>query len=265
MANPMVLGREEAGRGPVLLLVHGFPFDSAMWSEQMAPLARERRVVAVDLRGRGRSQPAPAPWTLDTHADDLAATLDALGAKEVDLAGLSMGGYIAFAFARRHARRLRSLVLVDTKASADPPEGRKVRDEQAALVRREGTRALVPILIPKLLAPEAPAAAREKLEAMIARTPPETCANDLAAMRDRPDSAPESLRVPTLVVHGSADGLVPVEQARRMAAAIPGGRLVEIPGAGQGAPSEKPAEVTEAVATFLRELDARPRGGKGRA
>ncbi|MGH9197635.1 MAG: alpha/beta fold hydrolase, partial [Acidimicrobiia bacterium] len=97
MTEPMVLGYDEAGSGPVLLLVHGFPLDSTLWEKQLEGLKDIRRVVAVDLRGRGKSKADPNGWSVDLYADDVAKTIDSLGGDPVDVAGLSMGGYVVFA------------------------------------------------------------------------------------------------------------------------------------------------------------------------
>jgi len=260
MPSPIVLGAQQTGAGRPLVLVHGFPFDAEQWSEQLTTLAERRRVIAVDLRGRGRSTHAPNDdWTLDTHADDVARTLDDLGLARADVVGLSMGGYVAFALLRRHPGKVASLTLIDSKASADTAEARHGRDENARIVREHGTRALVPIMIPKLVAPSSPAWVSQKLAVMIERTPPATCIRDLMAMRDRPDSDPTSVRVPTLVLHGALDALMPVAAAHAMAAAIPGARFVEVPGSGHIACLENAPVVNQALASFLRELDGTAR------
>jgi pimeloyl-ACP methyl ester carboxylesterase len=256
LPSPIVLGTLQSGSGRPLLLVHGFPFDAEQWSEQMAPLAARRRVVAVDLRGRGRSTHAPdVDWTLDTHADDLARTLDELGVGPADVVGLSMGGYVAFAFLLRHPDKVASLTLIDSKSGGDTPEAKHGRDENARIVREHGTKALVPLLVPKLVAPTSPAWVGQKLSVMIERTPPSTCIRDLMAMRDRPDSDPAAVRVPALVLHGALDALMPVAAARTMAAAIPGARFVEIPGSGHIACLENADAVNQALSSFLAQLD----------
>jgi 3-oxoadipate enol-lactonase len=254
------LGYDEAGQGPPLVLVHGFPLDRRMWAFQLEGLAGIRRVVAVDLRGRGLSpHPAGGGWTIDDHADDVARTIEALGAGPVDVGGLSMGGYVLFALLRRHPAVIRSLLLMGTRAAADPPEIRTARVEQAALASEEGAGALAETLVPRMLAPQADEAVRASLERMVGDTPGDTAAADLIAMRDRPDSTPDlaSIAVPTLVLHGDADQLMPVDAAREMAASIPGARFSAIPGAGHVAPLENPRDANVALELFL----ARVSGG----
>ncbi|HVF11857.1 MAG TPA: alpha/beta fold hydrolase, partial [Actinomycetota bacterium] len=220
-----VLGYDEAGEGDVLLLVHGFPLDRTLWAEQLAGLSDIRRVVAVDLRGRGKSPDGQADgWSIDLYADDIAATIDSLGVDQVDLAGLSMGGYVVFNVLRKHPEKVRSLILIDTKSGDDPPEAKEGREKTAILVREKGTAELVNALLPKLFAPVATDAVKDKVRAMFENTPSETAAADALAMRDRVDSTPDlaEIKIPTLVLHGADDALMPSAGAKDMASAIPG-------------------------------------------
>jgi len=248
------LGYDEAGEGRVLLLVHGFPIDRRIWAHQVAGLSDVRRVVAVDLRGRGKS-PAPAEggWTIDDHADDLAETLDALDVQTADLGGISMGGYIAFAFYRRYPERVSSLILISTRATPDPPEYQTGRVTTAERARRYGTRALAGSMLPNLLAEGAPEPVQQQVLAMFDAVPGETSAADSLAMKDRADSTPmlASIAVPALVIEGAGEQLLPAGSARSLADAIPGARLVSIPNAGHFAPVENPDAVNGAIRGFL--------------
>ena len=139
MTEPMTLAYEERGAGPVLLMIHGFPFDRRMWFPQVAGLADIRTCVAVDLRGHGLSlDEGPHEFSMDLFADDIAKTLDDMGIDQVDVAGLSMGGYVAFALWRRHRPRVRSLILCDTKPEADSDEAKAGRDGAAKAILDEG-------------------------------------------------------------------------------------------------------------------------------
>ena len=114
---------DDVGEGPPVVLLHAFPLARAMWRPQVEALSPAYRLLVPDLRGFGGSSPLSAAPSIETMADDVAALLDALKiAEPVVLGGLSMGGYVALAFARRHAQRLRGLVLADTRAEADSPE-----------------------------------------------------------------------------------------------------------------------------------------------
>src|SRR5262245_39173754 len=97
---------------PPLLLVHGFPLDHSMWKYQLADLADAARIIAPDLRGFGRSGVTPGTVSMERYADDLAALLDALKiAEKIVFCGLSMGGYVAWQFWRKHASRVARLIL----------------------------------------------------------------------------------------------------------------------------------------------------------
>jgi len=253
MTSPVTIGYVEAGSGPVLLLVHGFPLDHSMWSEQLSALSDLRRVVAVDLRGRGKSPAEPNGWTMDDYADDLAATIDELGVDKADVAGMSMGGYVVLALWRRYPEKVRSLILIDTKASADSDEAKEGRDKTAALVREKGASELVEGLLPKLFGGPPDEELSQKVKAMFEATPGGTAAADALAMKDRPDSTVNlaTITVPALVIHGEQDALMPIDDAKGMAGLIPGAKFVSVPGAGHMSPIENPKAVNHALRVFL--------------
>lgn len=253
MTEPMVLGYDEAGSGPVLFLIHGFPLDRTLWEGQLEGLKDIRRVVAVDLRGRGKSEAKPNGWSVDLYADDVAKTIESLGSEPADIAGLSMGGYVVFALLRRHPEMVRSVILIDTKAGDDPPEAKEGREKTAATVREQGTLAVAEGLIPKLVSPGASQEVKKKALAMAKNTPGETVAADALAMRDRPDSTSDlgMIKVPAVVIHGEDDQLMPVAGAKEMADLIPGAKFVTIPRAGHLAPLENPLAVNDALRNFL--------------
>lgn len=255
------LGYDEAGEGQPLILVHGFPMDRRIWSSQLRDLAGVARVVAVDLPGRGKSPEqadGPGEASMDSYADHLAKTIKSLDAGPVDLAGVSMGGYILFAFWRRHPELVRSLILISTRSTEDPPVGKEGRKRVAALVLEKGTSELIPMMFPKLFGPNAGPEARESMKKMVQDLPPGGAAADSLAMGMRPASTPDlaSITVQTLVLHGQADELMPIDEAQEMAAGIKGANFVPIPGAGHLPPIENPAAVSQAMREFLMKRQA---------
>ncbi|MBI4728116.1 MAG: alpha/beta fold hydrolase [Acidobacteria bacterium] len=225
-----------------------------MWKAQLSGLSDAFRVVAVDLRGHGRSSDSgPRDYSMDLFADDLAATLDSIGVESAHVGALSMGGYVAFALWRRHPRRVNSLTLACTKAEADSPEGKEGRARAAALARERGTEALWAELESKMFGPSPSEEVRESVHRMFLRTPDEVAASDALAMRDRPDSTEDlpTISVPALWIAGAADQLMAPEAARAAAARIPGCRFVKIPGAGHLAPMEQPDAVNRAIREHL--------------
>ncbi|MEZ6098913.1 MAG: alpha/beta fold hydrolase [Pirellulaceae bacterium] len=260
IANGSVLNVHDEGRGPILLLVHGFPLDHSMWDGQIAGLADRFRVIAPDLSGFGRStfrtdfdQQSPVT-TMETFADELAALLDALQVQQkISLCGLSMGGYIAWQFWRRHRRRLDKLIVCDTRAGADPPEVARGRQLMAQRVLEEGAAPVAETMRPKLFADathnRSPAIVAQTVQVML-DTSPLAIAAAQNGMAQRPDvtSWLPQIDVPTLVLVGQSDVISPVAEMRDIAAAIPRAAFVEIAGAGHMAPLEDPAAVNAAIA-----------------
>lgn len=246
------------GEGPPVLFVHGFPLDHTMWHHQLAALDGWR-CIAPDLRGAGDSDVPSEDYTMGRYADDLRAACDALDVADAVCCGFSMGGYVLFEFLRRYRSRVRALVLCDTRPEADTVEGKRVRDENAALVEHEGVGALADRVVPKLFGATTRAVRPELVEQvreMALRQPAAGVIGALRAMRDRPDSTEllSGITVPTLVVHGAEDEVAPPAIARAMAARIPGARYLEVGRAGHLAPLEQPEGVTRALQEFLGEL-----------
>ena len=250
---------DDRGSGIPLVLLHGFPLDRRMWAEQMADSSLRGRMIVIDLPGFGQSQP-PRPFTIPALARSIRELLAQLDALPCVLAGLSMGGYIALNFAREFQGDLRGLILVDTRAEADTPQGKENRQKMIDLVRAKGSAAVADQMQPKLLSPDTVAhrpyqvrALRQMMEAV----PPQTIENALSAMRDRPDmtEALGSIAVPTLIVVGDADAITPPDVAQSMQKKLPDAEMVVIQGAGHMSPLEQPAQVNRAIRNFLGRID----------
>lgn len=248
------------GEGRAVLFLHAFPLGLSMWDAQAEALAGRHRVVRFDARGFGGTPAGEGPLTMERIADDGAALLDLLGIERAVVAGCSMGGYAAFAFARRHAGRLQGLALLDTRAGPDTEEARANRRTLAERVLAEGASAAVEAFLPKLLGEtthrERPLLVARVREWTLA-TSPRGIANALHGLAAREDSRPTlgAIRVPTLVLVGEEDSLTPPAEAEAIAKAIEGARLERIPGAGHLANLENPAAVNAALASFLAGLD----------
>jgi pimeloyl-ACP methyl ester carboxylesterase len=250
----------EAGAGPPLLLVHGFPLDHTMWQAQIEELARDHRVVAPDLRGFGGSDASGEIVSMEDFADDVAALLDARAVKEpVVFCGLSMGGYIAWQFFLRHRARLRALILCDTRAAADTPAAAEARRVNAQRVLSEGVAFLAGAMLEKLFAAETrrrrPDIVDATRQVMLAASPPGVAAA-LRGMAARPDVSAwlPQLDLPALVVCGQDDAISTVEEMRGIAERLPQARFVEVAGAGHMSPVEQPQAVNEAIRQFLATL-----------
>lgn len=248
---------EDVGEGPVLLLVHGFPLDHTMWRHQIAQLQKSHRVLAPDLRGFGGSVVTSGTVTMETFADDLAKILDQLGVNEsVTLCGLSMGGYVAWQFWKRHRDKLSRLILCDTRAAADTPDGRKTRHDTADKVLREGPEFLAQSMIPKLFAETSLTRwpdAVEDVRNVIRKTSPEGIAAASRGMAQRPAVTGwlSAIDVPTLLLAGTHDGISPPEEMREFGKLMPRAKFVEIAGAGHMSPLEQPDTSNAAIREFL--------------
>ena len=252
------IGYDDVGSGDAVVFLHGFPHHRALWASQVAALVDRARCIAPDLRGFGESSVHP-PYSVDQYADDLAALLDSLRIERAVVCGLSMGGYVALAFWRRHRARVRALILMDTRAGNDSAEGRERRDQMIALARQRGSEAVADAMITGMVGKRT----REKcpevvddVHRMLESAPVDGVVGALEALRDRPDSTAtlETIDVPTLIVVGEEDVLTPPGEAMLLHAGIRGSTLEVIAGAGHVANVERPAAVNHVITEFLAKV-----------
>ncbi len=255
----------DVGQGPPVLFVHGFPLDHTMWRNQLAELSQDYRCLATDLRGFGQSSVTAGKVSMTQFADDLAALLDALGVTEpVVLCGLSMGGYIAWEFVRRHAARLSALILCDTRAVPDSPEAVASRLKLADDVMRLGPELVANAMLPRLFAPNTTAHRPEwvhELRQVMLATNPQGIAAASRGMAEREDARPllPTIDCPTLVIVGEHDVISPPAEMREIATAIPHSVFQIIADAGHLAPLEQPLATNAAIGQFLAS-NFRPEG-----
>ena len=256
--SEIVLAYDVSGSGRPLLLVHGYPLNRKIWRPQMESLVDAARVVAPDLRGHGESNAPDELYSVDRLADDLVELLDDLGlAGPAVVGGLSMGGYVALAFYRRHPERVAGLILAATRAGADSEVGQANRDKAMALAREKGVEAIADSMLPKMLAPETYHSHPDlvqQVRRIMAETPLNGVIGDLTAMRDRPDSTEllGGIAQPVLVIHGQDDQLIPPSEAEAAFARLPNARLALVPSAGHLLNLEQPDAFDAEVRTFLK-------------
>ena len=239
-----------------VLLIHGWPLNSTMWWPQINGLEHTARIITPDLRGFGQSPTSAEPYHIGRYADDLLQLLAAIGHKEaVVLCGMSMGGYVALEFVRRYPQMVRGLILTATRAQPDDAAGRENRNEAIRRVRSHGVGAVTSTLPQKLLTASNLRQGKllVSLREMLAANSADGVINALAAMRDRPDSRPllPHITVPSIVIHGEQDALVPVQEAIDIADMLPNGEMVVLPSAGHLVNMEQPALWNEAAERFL--------------
>ena len=250
---------ETRGAGPALLFLHAFPLGLGMWEPQVSAFASSHQVIRFDARGFGGSPPGDGLLTMERIADDAVGLLDHLDVSRAIVCGLSMGGYAAFALVRRHADRLKALVLADTRAGADSDAARAARAAQADKVRKEGSASIADAVLPKLVGETTHAQRPElvaRLKETIAANPPRGIADALAGLAARADSAStlREVRVPTLVVCGAEDVLTPVSESEALVRGIAGSQIQIIPGAGHLSSLENPEQFNLSLRKFLTAL-----------
>lgn len=240
---------------PVLLFLHAFPQDGRMWEPQWEHFQQTHRVIVPDFPGFGQS-PLQGEWTIDSVADLVAELLTHLGVNTpVTVAGLSMGGYTAMAFARRHPERLGKLILADTKADPDDAEAKANRDKMIAFAQTHGSIGVINAMLPKLLGPTTLKTKPLVAEHVIAIAGNQSAAAVMAALkalRDRPDATPQlnQIAVPTLVIVGQEDAVTPVAKAELIRREVPNAQLVIIPEVGHLANLEDAPRFNQAIEQF---------------
>ncbi len=257
--NGITLAYNDTGRGLPIVFLHAFPLNRTMWAVQESALSSQFRVIAIDLRGHGESDAPLWHYSLDQSADDVRALLDHLSIQQALFVGLSMGGYILLAFYRKHADRVKGMVLADTRAQADTAEGKTGRFQMAQIAYKQGPSAIADIMIPKLLSPATIQTKPEivqQVRTMIEGNQISGIAGDLMAMAERHDSVPllKQIGCPAQIIVGELDQATPPADAKLMANQIPHARLALIPNAAHLANLEEPEAFTKIVAEFAGEL-----------
>ena len=258
--NNITIGYSDQGTGLPIVFLHAFPLNRTMWTTQGNALSSQFRIVTIDLRGHGESDAPLWRYTLEQSADDVRALLDYLAIRQALFVGLSMGGYILFAFYRKYTARVKGLILADTKAQADTEEGKNGRFQLAQIAYKKGPSAVADVMIPKLLS-LATIQTRpdlvQQVRAMIESNQISGIAGDLMAMADRPDSVPLLSRIthPTQIIVGELDQATPLSDAKLMAEQIPHASLAIIPNAAHLANLEQPEAFNQIVSAFAVNLE----------
>jgi pimeloyl-ACP methyl ester carboxylesterase len=231
------------------VLVHGYPLDHSIWDELAPLLEHDFDLIVPDLRGFGESDVMEADDSVVDYATDIAGLLTHLKITKALVAGHSMGGYVALAFARMYEERLAGLAMISSQMAGDSPERKEGRYATAKQVLEQGAGPVADSMAPKLsVDPQNQQFARQ----LILKQPPLGIFSALHAMADRPDSSDifGAFPFPVVIVHGDADALIPVERGREMKAALPSAHYVELAGAGHLPMMENPLGVARALRFF---------------
>lgn len=263
-ANGTTLHYIETGAGPeTVVFSHGFLMDHRMFDHQIAGLAERYRVIAFDHRGHGQSARCRTPFGMYDLVDDAAALIRQLCDGPVHFAGMSTGGFVGMRLALQAPGLIRSLTLIDTAAEAEDQAALKQYNQLLFVVRLIGTRPLLGKVMPILMAQPFLTDPARKSEVALWRQRlidldkrsiyrfgkaifgRDSVLDALAALAPPP---------PTLIIVGQDDVATPVEQSRKMQAAIAGSDMITIPGAGHSSPIETPDAVTQVMVPFLDRL-----------
>jgi pimeloyl-ACP methyl ester carboxylesterase len=248
---------EVHGSGPTLLLTHGYSSTSEMWQGQIEALSKHHQLVLWDMRGHGRSDypDDPIVYSEASTIADMAALLDAVGARTAIVGGLSLGGYMSLAFYRAHPERVTALLIIDTGPGFRKDDAREAWNRRANdtgdRFEREGLEVL------KSASPERSSVSHRDATGLA------RAARGMLTQRDARviELLPE-IKVPSLVVVG-ADDTPFLAASDYMAAKIPGAQKAVIPAAGHAVNIDQPQAFIDAVLPFL---DGLPRtAGKERS
>jgi len=244
--NDIELAYVRRGKGTPLVLLHGFPLDHHLWDDVSSLLEDKFELILPDLRGFGESTTVDAPYTMDDYASDIASLLDQLGIQKSAVAGHSMGGYVALAFARLYPERVSGLALISSQVPADPPDRKEGRYKSAADVAEKGIGGVVEAMTSKFTSD---ARLQAVARAIMEKQHPDAYIGALKAMAERMDSTPllSSFVFPLVVIHGEADALIPIDRAREMKAAVPDSHYVELKDTGHVPMLEAAKETAEAL------------------
>jgi pimeloyl-ACP methyl ester carboxylesterase len=235
---------EDCGRGPAILLSHGYSATLQMWARQVEAFQSDHRVITWDLRGHGSSDSpeAVAGYSESAAVGDMEAILRACQVERAVIGGLSLGGYLSLAFHLAHPERVRALMLFDTGPGYKSPKGRDLWNCGAERMARDfetqGLSALGS-------GAEVRVSTHRSAEGLA-----RAARGTLVQLDARVIESLESIRVPTLVLVGERDHPF-LAATDYMAAKIPNASKVVIPDAGHASNVEQPSAFNQAVRSFL--------------
>jgi Predicted hydrolases or acyltransferases (alpha/beta hydrolase superfamily) len=256
--NDLQLFYVEQGRGEAVVFIPGLGGDHHLWHRQLPAFAQHFRTIALDPRGAGQSDKPDLPYTIEEMADDVAGLLEALGIERAHVVGASMGGFIAQMFALRHPHRLGRLILCCTSFGGPnvvpmPPESLTVFTQRTGDPATD-LRRLWAVSVTERFLREHPEVLEEYVAWRVAHPQPLYAYQRqlAAALAFNVESRVHEIQAPVLIAHGMEDRVVPVENARRLHARIPGSRLVLFPEAGHLFFIERAEEFNRVAIAFLK-------------
>jgi len=259
--NNFTISYNDVGEGNVpILFLHGFPFDKSMWKGQLDSLKSSNRVIAIDIRGFGKSIDEKTPLTIDLFSDDLRLFMDKLTIQKAIICGLSMGGFIALNAIKRFPERFEALILCDTNCIADTAEVKENRYKAIEQINHDGVTAFNEKFIKNVFHPDSlinKIELVENLRAIVFANSKEIVTAGLTALAERSEtcSGLKSITVPTLIICGKEDAVTPLAQSQFMHEHIQDSSLKIIDNAGHVSNLEHPEEFNKYLIEFLNSLN----------
>ena len=259
--NNFTISYNDAGEGSIpVIFLHGFPFDKSMWKGQLDSLKSSNRLIAVDIRGFGKSTDEKTPLSVDLFSEDLMAFMDKLNIKKAILCGLSMGGFISLNAVKRFQERFEALILCDTQCIADTAEVKENRYKAIEQINRDGVTEFNEKFIKSVFHPNSlthKTELVENLRSTVFANSKEIMIAGITALAERSETCSSLgvIRIPTLIICGREDAVTPLAQSELMHEHIEGSSLKIIDNAGHVSNLEQPEEFNKNILDFLNSLN----------
>lgn len=255
--NNLNLSYDDVGEGNIpIIFLHGFPFDKSMWAKQLDFFATTNRVIAIDIRGFGKSTDESTPLSIDLFSDDLMLFMNQMKISKAIICGLSMGGFIALNAQARFPDRFEAIILCDTQCIADTIEVKLNRYKTIDEIALNGTLNFNEAFIKKVFCKNSFTNKQEivtQLRSVVMANPEQIIINGLKALAERSEtcSTLSEINIPTLIICGREDEVTPLEQSEFLHTSIKASVLHIIDNAGHVSNIEQPEEFNNEISKFL--------------
>jgi len=260
--NGITISYNDVGEGSIpVIFLHGFPFDKSMWKGQLDSLKSSNRVIAIDIRGFGKSSDENTPLSIDLFGDDLIAFMDKLNIDKAIVCGLSMGGFITLRAMKKFPERFEALILCDTQCIADTAEVKQNRYKTIEQINLEGVNTFNEKFIKSVFHVDSLTNKTELVEHLrhvVFANPKEIITAGLIALAERSEtcSSLDAIHIPTLIICGKEDEVTPLAQSEFMHEHIKGSVLKIIDDAGHVSNLEQPDKFNKYLLDFLNSLNS---------
>jgi pimeloyl-ACP methyl ester carboxylesterase len=259
--DELTISYHDKGNGDIpIIFIHGFPFDKSMWIPQIDNLSKTHRVIAYDLRGFGKSTAMiEAKTSIDMHVLDLIRFMDALAIKKAILCGLSMGGYVLLNAVSKYPERFKAIILCGTQCKADSQDAKENRYSAIKQITLNGLTDFATATIKNVFWPGTLVVKKELLEKLrnqIRTASPLAITGTLHALAERDEicSALIKFNLPTLILCGQNDTVIPIEQSEFLQQRISGSKLQRINDAGHLSNIDQVEKFNQYVDLFITNL-----------